>query len=126
MNAPVFLDHIEIHVDDIPRYCDFLTKLFRGGRYKVISETGTSMFQSNDGVNFEIKKKKTPGAPILAGVCQPCLRMENAKPFIENDLKLKIEKEVLNPDGSCYFFFDHEGVSWHVKDYLIRDKYINW
>lgn len=126
MTNAVFFDHIEVHVKNIPEYCAFLMKIFQGGRYKVISETGTSMFVSNDGINFEIKKRKTSDKPIFAGFCKPCLRMENAKDFIENQLKLRIDDTVANPDGNCYFFVDHEGITWHVKDYLIRDKYINW
>jgi hypothetical protein len=126
MSSAVFFDHIEVHVNDIPAYCEFLKKIFQGGRYKVISETGTSMFVSNDGINFEVKKRKTAEEPIFAGFCKPCLRMENARAFIENELELKINDVVNNPDGLCFFFTDREGITWHIKDYLIRDKYINW
>ena len=126
MSNSIFFDHIEVHVEDIAEYCEFLVKIFQGGRYKVISETGTSMFISNDGINIEVKKKKTSAMTAFAGFCKPCLRMENAKNFIENKLQLKIENTVSNPDGDCYFFVDHEGITWHVKDYLIKDKYINW
>lgn len=126
MSPIVFFDHIEVHVKDIPKYCEFLQKIFQGGRYKVISKTGTSMFVSNDGINFEVKKRKFDAEPIFSGFCKPCLRMENARSFIENDLQLKIDTVVANPDGNCYFFSDHEGIAWHIKDYLIRDKYINW
>lgn len=126
MNTAVFFDHIEVHVKDIPQYCSFLVKLFQGGRYKVISESGTSMFKSNDGINIEIKLKDQNGLPAKAGFCQPCLRMENAKSFIEDQLNLTITLTVNNPDGNCYFFADHEGITWHIKDYLIQDKYINW
>lgn len=125
MNA-VFFDHIEVHVENIPEYCAFLKKIFQGGRYKVISQTGTSMFVSNDGICFEIKKKRTSDVPVFAGFCKPCLRMENAKEFIEKKLSLKIDDTVANPDGNCYFFVDHEGITWHIKDYLVRDKYISW
>jgi hypothetical protein len=126
MSRSVFFDHIEVHVDNISEYCEFLVKIFQGGRYKVISETGTSMFVSNDGINFEVKKKKTSAATVFSGFCKPCLRMQNAKNFIENELKFKIENTVANPDGSCYFFVDHEGITWHVKDYLVRDKYASF
>lgn len=126
MSNAVFFDHIEVHVSNIPEYCIFLKKLFQGGRYQVISETGTSMFISNDGINIEVKKKKQDATTTLSGFCNPCLRMENAKKFIENELQLTITNSVSNPDGNCYFFNDHEGITWHVKDYLIRDKYINW
>ena len=126
MSNTVFFDHIEVHVNNIPEYCVFLKKIFQGGRYKVISETGTSMFISNDGINIEVKKNKTSNKTVFAGFCKPCLRMKNAKHFIENELQLKIDNIVSNPDGNCYFFVDHEGITWHVKDYLSRDKYINW
>lgn len=126
MSNPVFFDHIEVHVNNIPAYCEFLKKIFQGGRYKVISETGTSMFVSNDGINFEVKKRKVSDEPVFSGFCKPCLRMENAREFIENELGLTITESVTNPDGFCFFFKDHEGVTWHIKDYLIRDKYTNW
>lgn len=84
------------------------------------------MFVSNDGVNIEVKKKKTDQPPVASGFCNPCLRMENAKDLIENELRLKIEHSAKNPDGFCYFFTDHEGITWHIKDYLVRDVYINW
>lgn len=126
MSNPVFFDHIEAHVEDIPEYCKFLVKIFQGGRYKVISDTGVSMFVSNDGINIEVKKKKTSNLPNSTGFCNPCLRMENAKNFIENELGFKIENTINNVEGDCYFFTDHEGIAWHVKDYLVRDKYINW
>jgi len=126
MTGPVFFDHIEAHVEDVPRYCEFLVKLFQGGRYKIISDSGTSMFASNDGVNIEIKEKKIDEKPHAAGFCNPCLRMEKAKDFIEKELKLKIEQSIKNPDGFCYFFKDHEGITWHIKEYLVRDIFINW
>ncbi|MFA4905570.1 MAG: VOC family protein [Candidatus Margulisiibacteriota bacterium] len=126
MSKPVFFDHLEAHVSDIPAYCEFLIKIFQGGRYRVISKSGTAMFISNDGLNIEIKKKQTEELPRPIGFCQPCLRTENAKEFIEKTLKLKIDKTVKNPDGNCYFFTDHEGVTWHIKDYLIKDEYVNW
>jgi hypothetical protein len=126
MNNPVFFDHIEAHVKNVPRYCRFLVKLFKGGRYKVISDTGTAMFVSNDGINIEIKKKKNDNPPIASGFCNPCLRMTNARRFIEKALKLDISNTIKNPDGDCYFFVDHEGITWHIKNHLILDKYINW
>jgi hypothetical protein len=126
MANAVFFDHIEVHVDDIPGYCEFLVRIFQGGRYKVISQTGTSMFITNEGINFEVKKRKIAAAPIAAGFCRPCLRMESAKEFIENQLKLEIENTVVNPDGDCYFFTDHEGITWHIKNYLVKDKSVNW
>jgi hypothetical protein len=126
MRKSVFFDHIEVHVEDIPRYCDFLVKIFDGGRFKQISESGISMFTSNDGINIEIKKRDNYVFPSIAGFCCPCLRMENAKKVIEQELGLEIQSIVNNPDGNCYFFLDHEGITWHIKDYLIRDEFINW
>ena len=126
MNPPVFFDHIEAHVQDVPRYCEFLLKLFQSGRYKVISDTGTSMFVSNEGLCIEIKKRKDDQPPLPSGFCNPCLRMNGAKDFIQKSLRLPITKIVENPDGSVFFFQDHEGVTWHIKDYLARDKFVNW
>lgn len=126
MNTPIYFDHVEVHVNDIAGYCKFLQKLFCGGRYKVISETGTSMFCSPDLINFEIKKRQDDAPkPQSSGFCRPCLRMEHAKEHILG-LGLKIDLQVQNPDGPCYFFTDHEGVVWHIKEYLVRDQYINW
>ncbi len=126
MGEPVFLDHVEVHVEDIPKYCEFLVRLFKGGRYKIISDSGSSMFVSHDGFNVEVKKNKVGSPPVAAGFCNPCLRMENAKSFIENELQFEITQTVSNPDGNVYFFDDHEGVTWHLKEYLIRDETINW
>ncbi len=126
MSNPVFFDHIEVHVENISTYCTFLVKLFHGGRYKVISESGTSMFVSNDGICIEIKKKKTKDLPSPTGFCNPCLRMENAKNFIESELQLSITKTLSNPDGNVCFFTDSEGIQWHIKEHLVRDNAINW
>lgn len=126
MNKQVFFDHIEVHVEDVAKYCQFLTELFQGGRYKVISSTGTSMFVSNDGINIEVKKNHGKETPSAAGFCNPCLRMQNAKTTIEEKFNFEITKTVKNPDGYCYFFLDYEGITWHIKDYLVRDKFINW
>lgn len=124
--TPIFFDHIEVHVSDISRYCEFLIRLFNGGRWKVISDSGTAMFCSLDGINIEVKKRTVEARPVASGFCNPCLRMENAKSHIEKTLQLKIENTVSNPDGVCYFFFDDEDVLWHIKDYLVQDQYINW
>ncbi len=126
MNQPIFFDHIEVHVNDVVRYCEFLFKMFDGGRYKVISESGVSMFASNDGINIEVKQRTLDSSPILSGFCNPCLRMENAKDFIQNELNFEISNTIQNQDGNCYFFDDHEGITWHIKEYLVRDIYINW
>lgn len=126
MSNAVFFDHIEAHVDDIPAYCAFLTKIFQGGRYQVTTESGISMFASNDGLRIEIKQRKPDLPATASGFCNPCLRMENAKQFIENELGFTIERTISSADGNCYFFTDHEGIAWHVKDYLKLDKYVNW
>lgn len=126
MNTPVFFDHIEVHVLDVPRYCEFLVKVFQSGRFKVISESGTSMFQSSDGLCIEVKKRKDDRLPAASGFCYPCLRMQGAKDFIEKTLRLQVQKTVKNPDGDVFFFTDHEGVTWHIKDYLGRDTFVNW
>lgn len=126
MNKTVLFDHIEVYVQDINKYCMFLNKIFQGGRYRIISPSGTAMFKSNDGMNIEIKKRGVSKKPAAAGYCNPCLRTDSAKHFIENVLKLEIRRVVKNPGGDCYFFTDHEGVVWHIKDYLKQDDYVNW
>lgn len=108
-------DHIEVHVKDIATYCNFLQNLFEGGSYKVISESGTSMFTSPNGINIEVKKKQVDNPPLMSGFCNPCLRRLNAKDFIIG-LGLTIDKELVAPSGMVYFFYDHERVMWHVKD----------
>ena len=119
-------DHIEAHVADIPAYCAFLTKLFGGGRHKVISETGTSMFISPDGLCVEVKKRAVAAAPAASGFCNPCLRRDGAKAFIERELGLRIDKTVENPSGKVHFFTDHEGIVWHIKDYSQKDEFVSW
>ena len=126
MKTPIYFDHLEAHVSDIKKYCEFLTKLFRGGRYKEISSSGTAMFITPDSVNFEIKKKKSNEAPINSGICGPCIRMENPLDHIENVLGLKIDMSATTPEGNVHFFTDHEGITWHVKDYIHKDQFINW
>jgi hypothetical protein len=108
-------DHIEVHVLEVKRYCDFLTKLFEGGSCEVISQSGTTMFTSRDGIHIEVKKRKVDQAPEMSGFCNPCLRRPDPKAFILG-LGLNIELEQDAPYGKVYFFKDHEGVSWHMKD----------
>lgn len=119
------LDHIEIHVQDIPSYCEFLARLFGGGRYKQISDSGTSMFITESGQNFEIKKRKADGAPTRSGLCLPCIRTPNADAHLA-DLGLAVDSKITNPEGDVFFFTDPEGIEWHVKSYGHRDRYINW
>ena len=111
----VRFDHIEVHVNDIEKYCLFLEALFEGGAYKVISSSGTSMFTSPEGLNIEIKKRGIESLPVMSGFCNPCLRRLNAKDFIA-ELGIKIDKELAAPSGMVYFFKDYEGVVWHIKD----------
>lgn len=108
-------DHVEAHVSDIKRYCLFLQSLFEGGSFEVISQSGTSMFTSPDGINIEVKKKKIDYAPEMSGFCNPCLRRPDPKSLILG-LGLEIESEQDAPFGKVYFFKDHEGVTWHIKD----------
>ncbi len=108
-------DHVEVHVSEIKKYCDFLVAIFEGGSYEVISESGTSMFTSSDGIHIEVKKKKINQAPEISGFCNPCLRRPDPKALILG-LGLKIESEQDAPFGKVYFFKDHEGVTWHIKD----------
>ena len=108
-------DHIETHVKDIKRYCDFLVSIFEGGHYEQISDSGTSMYTSPEGINIEVKKTKFSQSPIAVGFCNPCLRRQNAGNFIL-ELGFAIDKELQTPEGPVYFFTDHEGIIWHMKD----------
>lgn len=110
-------DHIEVHVTDIKKYCDFLTKIFKGGRTEVLNKEGVSMYTSPDGLNIEVKKKETEQLPILSGFCSPCLRMAGARDFIQDVLKYEILEVRRTPQGyPVYFFKDYEGIIWHIKD----------
>jgi len=108
-------DHIETHVSDIKRYCEFLVAIFEGGTYKVISPSGTSMYTSPDQVNIEVKKKSIDGFPTQSGFCNPCLRRPEPRSLL-SELNLEIESEQDSISGKVYFFKDHEGVTWHIKD----------
>jgi hypothetical protein len=108
-------DHVEVHVADINRYCLFLRAVFEGGSFKVISETGTSMFTSPEGINLEVKKKKVDQPPEMSGFCNPCLRRPNPLELIRK-LGLAVEYERDTTFGKVFFFKDHEGVTWHIKD----------
>lgn len=126
MTTTASFDHFEAHVADIPAYCAFLAKVFGGGRHKVISENGTAMFKSPDGLCIEVKKREVPAPPAASGICNPCLRRAGAKAFIETELGLRIEKSADNPAGKVYFFKDREGILWHIKDYPQEDSYTSW
>ena len=126
MRTTASFDHIEAHVADVPGYCAFLVKVFGGGRHKVISESGTAMFISPDGLCVEVKRREVSAPPAASGICNPCLRREGARGFIEQELGFRIEKTAENPSGKVYFFTDHEGILWHIKDYSQKDGYISW
>lgn len=108
-------DHIEVHVSDIKKYCDFLVAVFEGGSCEIISGSGTSMFIAKDGTHIEVKRKKIHQAPEMSGFCNPCLRRIDPEAFIL-ELGLKIESVQDASFGKVYFFKDHEGVTWHIKD----------
>jgi hypothetical protein len=116
-------DHIEVHVAEIKRYCQFLVAVFEGGSYDVISESGTSMFISPEGIQIEVKKKKADRPPEMSGFCNPCLRRPDPKALI-GGLGLKIESERDTSSGKVYFFKDHEGVTWHIKDLPKKESYV--
>ncbi len=118
-------DHIEVFVNNINDYIDFLKKLFEGGEIKKLSENGTSMFKSPEGLFIELKNKEIASKPILSGFCQPCLRKLNAKEFIDKN-NLEIVSEAESTNGKIFFFKDHEGIIWHLKDYEDRDWTNNW
>ena len=126
MNNDVQMDHIEVHVAEIDEYGAFLKRLFGGGRFKQISDSGTSMFISPEGLCIEVKKRKIADVPSRAGFCLPCLRMKGGRDHIESTLSLVIDETITNPEGEVHFFTDPEGVEWHIKDYSHRDRYINW
>ena len=108
-------DHVEVHVSDITRYCEFLMAVFEGGDIEIISPTGTSMYTSLEGVKIEVKKKKNDDAPAISGFCNPCLRRPDPK-LLLSKLNLHIESEQDASFGKVYFFKDHEGIAWHIKD----------
>jgi len=110
-------DHIEVHIDDIKQYCDFLNRLFEGGNSEVISKTGTSMYTSPDGIRIEVKKKNITETAIQSGFCNPCLKRPAAKEFITG-LGLVIDRVRETPEGPVFFFRDHENILWHMKDKL--------
>ena len=48
-----------------------------------------------------------------------------SKEFIDKN-SLEIVNEAESPNGKIYFFKDHEGIIWHLKDYENRDWTNNW
>lgn len=122
---PVLFDHIEIHVDDIPAYCDFLVRLFDGGRHRRISDTGVHMFLTPGGQAFEIKRRVTEQPAARSGFCLPCIRTSGARAHLEA-LGLAVDDTSTNADGNIYFFTDHEGIQWHAKEYDHADAQVSW
>ena len=54
--------------------------------------------------------------------CNPCLRRPDPKVLI-SVLGLKIESEQDALFGKVYFFKDHEGITWHIKDLPEEKKF---
>lgn len=125
MPDAIVLDHLEIHVRDIPRYADFLTRLFRGGEARVLNSAGVSMYRTPEGRFFELKPRSTEAAPDRSGVCLPCIRMADPLPHLAH-LGLEVHETATNERGSIHFFVDHEGIEWHAKDYPRPDPTVDW
>lgn len=125
MSEGVQLDHLEIHVRDVPRYCDFLVALFRGGAWRVLDAGGVAMYRTPDGAFFELKPRAVDGPPARSGVCLPCLRMPDPLDHLAA-LGLTVVETAENASGRIHFFTDHEGVEWHVKDYPRPDPALDW
>ena len=53
-----FFDHIEVHVDNIDKYIEFLIVIFEGGTHKKLTKDGICMFKSPEGLFIEIKHKE--------------------------------------------------------------------
>ena len=125
----VQFDHIEIHVKNSKRYVEFLQIIFKGGRFKKISENNTYMYLSPDLIRFEVKEnskfQKKLDLNVGIGFCLPCLRMKNASKHLDSLEGVEINKVLDNPDGKCIFFKDYEGIEWHIKDYEILDVFVN-
>lgn len=121
----IHFDHIEVHVADIPAYCDFLQKLFGGGKHQRLNAEGVSMFKTPDGICFELKPRVAEAAPDRSGFCLPCIRASGARAHIAS-LGLSIDQASMNPDGEVLFFTDHEGIQWHMKDHDHADGMVNW
>ena len=71
------------------------------------------MFKAPSGLQIEIKMQKEDAVMGTAGFCNPCLIAKDAASFVKDCLELEIVKEVKGP---VYFFKDHEGVTWHIKE----------
>lgn len=126
----IYFDHIEVHVKNALEYSKFLVILFKNGRYKKIADDNTYMFISHDLIRIEIKESNNFNLNSKMknhkGFCMPCLRTENAKEHLDLIEGVSILKTLDNPDGKVYFFSDYEGIVWHIKDYQLLDKYVNF
>ena len=125
----VHFDHFEIHVTNSEKYVLFLQFLFKGGRFKKISDNNTYMFITPELIHIEVKENKSFTISFNTetgnGLCLPCLRMNNAELHINSINGIVITKTIQNPDGKCYFFKDYEKIEWHIKDYVQLDVYVN-
>lgn len=121
----IAFDHIEVHVRDIPAYCDFLVRLFAGGRFKQLNDEGVAMFKTPDGFCFELKPRTSDAPAARSGFCLPCIRAAGARAHIAS-LGFAIDHAGQNPDGEVLFFTDHEGIEWHMKDHDQPDAMIDW
>lgn len=126
----VHFDHFEIHVSNSEKYVLFLQLLFKGGRFKKISDNNTFMFITPDLIHIEVKENglfvNNFNSKFGKGLCLPCLRMENAELHISGIIGIEITKIICNPDGKCYFFKDYEKIDWHIKDYIKLDIFVNF
>ncbi len=114
MSNVVWLDHVEIHVDDTAAYGRFLLRLFGGGGFHVMDPSGTSMFVTDQGARFEIKKRAVASPPTRSGVCLPCICTADPAGHIEA-LGLSVDDVGMSPEGEVYFFTDPQGIQWHAK-----------
>ena len=125
----IIFDHIEVHVKDARKYAIFLQHLFINGRYKKISDNNTYMFLGSSDIHIEIKESTNYENNFNnsngIGFCMPCLRMSGAREHLNKIIDINIDNEIQNPDGTCIFFTDYEGINWHFKDYDVEDIYIN-
>jgi hypothetical protein len=125
----VHFDHFEIHVTNSEKYVSFLQVLFKGGRFKKISENNTYMFLTPEAIHIEVKENKmfmnNFNIESGKGLCLPCLRMNNAELHINSINEIEITNIIQNPDGKCYFFKDYEKIDWHIKDYMKLDMFVN-
>jgi hypothetical protein len=125
----VSFDHFEVHVRNSQKYVNFLKKLFKGGRFKKISNNNTFMFLTPDNIRIEVKQNELFNVNFDVkdgiGFCLPCLRMCDAKIHLCKFKEIELKNEMLNPYGFVFFFRDYEGIDWHIKDYDTLDAFVN-